>query len=295
MASSALQERRKRLVNRVGRHLPCNTIQVVSDFANVATKVVDNILANPADVKFRELRANNKTIQRAILGCHGGREFLSLLGFEKITKNGEIFYFLAEPHVDHLSQAKGWLAERVRSCEQTTGAMGGRPCADSVLTVLLTSGQTLEGGFYQHETIGDVYAFLQSSVVNAGEDLRLRTTAQPVAELGERMLPMTLADAKLLPRATLAVVKPTAAPPPPKKSRRNESEEAAEQLRLLQEYSARKTRDAAAEKEKEEAMAKFRADRAKRAAAAAAAAAATEAEAPRGIDSGVEETKGGRR
>lgn len=39
MATSALQERRKRLVNRVGRHLPCNTIQVVSDFANVATKV----------------------------------------------------------------------------------------------------------------------------------------------------------------------------------------------------------------------------------------------------------------
>lgn len=40
MATSALQERRKRLVNRVGRHLPCNTIQVVSDFANVATKVM---------------------------------------------------------------------------------------------------------------------------------------------------------------------------------------------------------------------------------------------------------------
>lgn len=39
MATSALQERRKRLVNRVGRHLPCNTIQVVSDFAKVATKV----------------------------------------------------------------------------------------------------------------------------------------------------------------------------------------------------------------------------------------------------------------
>ena len=39
MATSALQERRKRLVNRVGRHLPCNTMQIVSDFANVATKV----------------------------------------------------------------------------------------------------------------------------------------------------------------------------------------------------------------------------------------------------------------
>ncbi|CAM9641521.1 unnamed protein product [Ectocarpus sp. 4 AP-2014] len=283
MATSALQERRKRLVNRVGRHLPCNTIQVVSGFAKVATKVVENILSNPADVKFRELRANNKTIQRAVLSCHGGREFLSLLGFEKITKNGEVVYFLAEPHVDHLTQAKGWLAERVKSCEQSEGSVGGRACADSVLTVLLTSGQTLEGGFYKHETIHDVYAFLQSSVVNGGEDLRLRTTTVPETELGEQMLPMSLADAKLLPRATLAVVKPSAAPPPPKKSRRNESEEAAEQLRLLQENSARKNRDAIAEKEKEEAMAKFRADRVARAAA------------PQNGDSGVEETKGGRR
>ncbi|CAN0126854.1 unnamed protein product [Pylaiella littoralis] len=284
MASPALQGRRKRLVNRVGRHLPCNTIEVVSDFGKVATKVVDNILSNPADIKYRELRANNKTIQRAILGCHGGREFLSLLGFEKITKHGETVYFLAEPHVEHVAQAKRWLAERVESCEQTEGAASGRACADAVLTVLLTSGQTLEGGFYKHETIHDVYAFLQSSVVNGGEDLRLRTTTQPTAELGEQMLPMTLADAKLLPRATLAVVKPTPAPPPSKKSRRNESEEAAEQLRLLQEHSARKNRDAAAEKEKEEAMAKFRADRAARAAAASQA-----------VDSGVEETKGGRR
>ncbi|CAN0553063.1 unnamed protein product, partial [Ectocarpus sp. 12 AP-2014] len=46
-------------------------------------KVVENILSNPADVKFRELRVNNKTVQRAVLSCHGGREFLSLLGFEK--------------------------------------------------------------------------------------------------------------------------------------------------------------------------------------------------------------------
>ncbi|CAM9700215.1 unnamed protein product [Hapterophycus canaliculatus] len=168
MATSALQERRKRLVNRVGRHLPCNTMQVVFDFAKVATKVVDNILSKPADVKFRELRANNKTIQRAVLGCHGGREFLSLLGFEKITKHAEVVYFLAEPHVDHLAQAKEWLAGRVKACEETEGSARGGACADSVLTVLLTSGRTLEGGFYKHETVHDVYAFLQSSVVNAG-------------------------------------------------------------------------------------------------------------------------------
>lgn len=47
----------------------------------------------------------------------------------------------------------------------TLDALGGRAVYPKVL---LTSGQTLEGGFYKHETIHDVYAFLQSSVVNGG-------------------------------------------------------------------------------------------------------------------------------
>lgn len=55
----------------------------VSRGVSFVAQVVDNIIASPADVKFRELRSNNKTIQRAILGCQGGREFLHLLGFEK--------------------------------------------------------------------------------------------------------------------------------------------------------------------------------------------------------------------
>ncbi len=37
--------------------------------------------------------------------------------------------------------------------------------------------------------------------------------------------PAALPSPEMVPKTTLAVVKPTAAPPPPKKSRRNESEE----------------------------------------------------------------------
>eukprot|EP00904_Undaria_pinnatifida_P001639 jgi/Undpi1/11476/HiC_scaffold_30.g13773.m1 len=226
-------------------------------------QVVDNIIASPADVKFRELRSNNKTIQRAILGCQGGREFLHLLGFEKITKHAESVYFLAEPQLEHLAQAKGWLLERVKACEETEGASAGRVCADSVLTILLTSGQTLEGGFYKHETVRDVYAFLQASVVSGGEELRLCTLKAPSTELGEEMLPLTLKDAKLLPRAALAVVKPTAATA------------AAATAAAALPTPSRSNRDAS-EEEKDEAMAKFKADRAKLAAA------------PRASDGGVE-------
>lgn len=52
------------------------------------TKIVENIVSKPEETKFRELRASNKTISRAIMGCHGGREFLHLLGFEKWGEAG---------------------------------------------------------------------------------------------------------------------------------------------------------------------------------------------------------------
>lgn len=42
---------------------------------------------------------------------------------------------MAQPQLDHLAQARDWLAERVKACEATEGALSGRMCADSVVTV----------------------------------------------------------------------------------------------------------------------------------------------------------------
>lgn len=53
----------------------------------------------------------------------------------RITKRGEAVYFLSEPHLDHLTEAKNWLKERVTACQATEGASSGLACADSVLTV----------------------------------------------------------------------------------------------------------------------------------------------------------------
>lgn len=53
----------------------------------------------------------------------------------RIKKHGEFFYFLSEAELEHLAEAKGWLAERVKACEESAGASRGRVCADTVLTV----------------------------------------------------------------------------------------------------------------------------------------------------------------
>lgn len=60
---------------------------------------------------------------------------LLCLPTDRIQKNGEFFYFMSEAELEHLAQAKGWLAERVKACEESAGASSGRVCADTVLTV----------------------------------------------------------------------------------------------------------------------------------------------------------------
>ena len=42
---------------------------------------------------------------------------------------------MSEPELDHLTQARDWLKDRVKACEASAEASSGRVCADTVLTV----------------------------------------------------------------------------------------------------------------------------------------------------------------
>jgi UBX domain len=87
-----------------------------------------------------------------------------------------------------------------------TAAAQSLPCAECIVRIQLTSGQTLDGGFYAHETLRDVYQFLHSSVVNAdGEELLLRAPAAGKhIDFTPDRLDVTLQDAGLVPRAVSA-------------------------------------------------------------------------------------------
>ncbi|CAM9905125.1 unnamed protein product [Discosporangium mesarthrocarpum] len=174
MSNRGLDERRRRLISRISRHLPCNQPQDVQDFGATIDKVIGNILKSPNDLKFRELRVNNAMVQRRIIGCHGGREVLHLLGFERISKHGEAVYFLAEPQGEYLGEARAWVSQRVEECLAMIRSSGaedgrsGRPCADCVVKVKLTTGQVLEGGFYLQEPVRNIYEFVHASIVDQG-------------------------------------------------------------------------------------------------------------------------------
>ncbi|CAM9275481.1 unnamed protein product [Chrysoparadoxa australica] len=199
-----LHDKKRRLMVRVGRHLTCNPPQLVEAFKATIEKMLDNIIKYPEDPKYRELRAENKVLKNKVTCFHGGREFLKLLGFEKIKQHGEFWYFMTEVDTGFLKDAKSWVSQQCNAATAMTGDSSGI-CAPCVIKIRLTSGQVFEGGFQANETVGSVYEFLTSSVVNeTGEPLLLKGThvTYPPDKAG-----ITLAEAGLVPRGLLAVVK----------------------------------------------------------------------------------------
>ena len=46
-----------------------------------ATKLVNNILQNPSEPKYRRVRSNNPSISKKLLHCPGGQDLMLALGF----------------------------------------------------------------------------------------------------------------------------------------------------------------------------------------------------------------------
>ena len=71
---------------RIERHLPCNSPAACRTLVETVFKMLDNILAQPEEVKFRDLRASNKLLVTKVLSAQGGTELMHLLGFQKVSK-----------------------------------------------------------------------------------------------------------------------------------------------------------------------------------------------------------------
>ncbi len=132
----------KRLACRVARHIPCNPPSVVETLRNTLTSVLDNIISNPEEVKYRSLRESNSLVQSKLLSAHGAREILHMLGFEKIDDSISVSpalrqYFLAAVDMKSLSEAKTWVVEQCDAALRMEGAQTqeSTACADCVVQV----------------------------------------------------------------------------------------------------------------------------------------------------------------
>ncbi len=134
--------KRERLAFRAARHICCNSPSVVETLRNTLTSVLDNIISNPEEVKYRSLRESNASVQSKLLSAHGAREILHLLGFEKIDDSISPYpefrqYFLAEVDTEQIAEIKTWVIEQCDTALTMEGAQtqGSKACADCVVQV----------------------------------------------------------------------------------------------------------------------------------------------------------------
>lgn len=74
-------------------------------------KMVANVLSNPAEMKFRSVKADNKAIKEKVLTCPGGRQLLEAAGFayqsdQPLTSTPACFTLAADANLSELAQVK---------------------------------------------------------------------------------------------------------------------------------------------------------------------------------------------
>ena len=62
-----------------------NPVNVYEEVIRLLIKIIDNILADPNNIKVRTLKRNNPTVSNKILNVHGGPECLKVIGFQEVS------------------------------------------------------------------------------------------------------------------------------------------------------------------------------------------------------------------
>mmetsp|Transcript_40018 Transcript_40018/g.55617 ORF Transcript_40018/g.55617 Transcript_40018/m.55617 type:complete len:173 (-) Transcript_40018:120-638(-) len=81
-----VQERRSKIVHILQRQIletKLNTPAAQEACVKTLLKIIQNIIRNPTDGKFRKVRTSNEAIKMKVLNVKGGLEFLVEIGFRK--------------------------------------------------------------------------------------------------------------------------------------------------------------------------------------------------------------------
>ncbi len=67
-----------------------NSVDQYSDGVVILLKLLDNVIREPQNNKYRSIRLENKVIKEKLLGLNGIRELLAGIGFEEVCVNIEL-------------------------------------------------------------------------------------------------------------------------------------------------------------------------------------------------------------
>ena len=76
------------------RILTLNSLSELLDLEELIYKILNNILINIDEIKYRELKQSNKLVQDRILKRKGGLELLSALNFTLVSRGEEKLYVM---------------------------------------------------------------------------------------------------------------------------------------------------------------------------------------------------------
>lgn len=114
---------------KTARLLVLNNLPSLLVMKDTIVKIVNNIVGNIHDEKFRVLKMTNSALQQKILNCHGGQEMLLCLGFTVCTqaetgaKNLELHLVDSSDDeecdmiVELLRSGLRWLQDTCATCE----------------------------------------------------------------------------------------------------------------------------------------------------------------------------------
>lgn len=159
-----------------------NSIDELDNFEKLICQVIENILLNPTEEKYRTLKTSNAAVKTKLLGISGGNELLHALGFrQRVNDENITVLVLEEGKIGkdlqyHLSSVKDWLKHNFpifrtfaatglttdRSGSSSSIGSSERICCDIVVNVRLPTGSTVSGGFLAGDTIVDVIQFVST-------------------------------------------------------------------------------------------------------------------------------------
>jgi len=205
----------------VCRLLPLNSANEVRAMRDVLEKIITNIKIDPANLKFRTLKLQNKTLRTKLFDLNGAKEVMFILGFRRKVsddtkeasmilpldiKSTEVSILMNEM-IETLLESWSWLETQLNICLEMKGAIKSTTscCAECLLQIRLPNGYILKGGFFADEPLKTVNEFIQAfrPLSNSEDQWILSQTHPNITFSEEEYLNKSLNDLKLTPRASL--------------------------------------------------------------------------------------------
>ena len=229
---------RQQLWERSSRLFLTLTKEHINDIKVILHQIIENIISNPEEDKYRILRYKNTSLKRRIFDRSGGLDFILATGFQFTTtssnqqktltpkeeeekllifKKDLILYSDGDEVVDDdddenstdiqiLSKSLQWLDSTLDTCLQLCETKSDtESAAESIIQLQLPTGQIVYGGFLVADTLGDIRSFAQTYF--QPEKISSIHLREPSGSdiYKEEDYQKTLQDLKLLPRAKLLV------------------------------------------------------------------------------------------